>query len=276
MTASRVRMRLAKCAALAVAMMLVLIWPTSIHGQEPGSPASQELPDAPRNDSDPTRAVFFSIRPELTGLDSDVTRSALIFRYDQAALRKRRWLPGQRGVILRFEVPIAYARIGARESAGLGDAYAQLLIAPHLTSKFAYVVGTGLVLPTASDDGLGAGGWILAPAGGPVWFFRGRGLLFIKLQNSISVGHDPERPATNVFVFTPTLVRTFAGQWWALADTETRTNWLRDGRTGFKSGLQIGRALGSRAGVWVKPEAWWGPNQDGSWNLKFGLVWYRP
>jgi hypothetical protein len=199
----------------------------------------------------------------------------LIFRYDRAGLRQRRWLPGRRGVIFRFELPIAQAQVGTVERIGLGDAYAQLLVAPYFTPDFAFVVGTGLVIPTASDEILGTGQWILAPAAGPVWFFRGRGMFFVKLQNSVSIGGDAGRPDANVLLVTPTFVHAFAGQWWTLADTEARTNWLRDGRTGVKTGLQIGRAVGSRVGVWVKPEWWWGPNQDGSWNLKFGAVWYR-
>ena len=64
-------------------------------------------------------------------------------------------------------------------------------------------------------------------------------------------------------------------QWWVMLDTETKTNWEDDGRTGVKSGVQVGRAFRGRFGLWVKPEVWWGPNQSGQWNLKVGLVWHR-
>jgi hypothetical protein len=241
------------------------------------TPAStQDQPTAAvNNDSNPTRAVLFSIRPEFYAPAPSVSQGALIFRYDQATLRQRRWLPGQRGVILRFELPVSYTHVGGTaQQAGLGDGYAQLLLAPYFTRRFAFVVGSGLQVPTASDRLLGSGKWIVAPAVGPLWFFAGRGLLFIKLQNLSSIGGDSTRPDVNFLLITPTFLYGFKPRWWLLADTETRTNWLLDGRTGVKSGLQVGHVFAPQFGAWVKPEMWWGPNQNG-WNLKFGLVWYR-
>ena len=257
---------------LGMLVLLVLSAPVPARAQAP----EQETADVIRNDSDPTRAVLFSIRPEFSWLNADVNRSALIFRYDHAALRQRRWLPGRRGVILRFEMPIAQTDIGSSAETGLGDAYAQLLVAPYFTRKFAFVVGSGLVVPTATGDLLGTGRWVVAPVTGPVWFFRGRGMFLVRVQNSMTVGSDTERPDFNVLFIAPTFIHTVGGRFWVLADTETMTDWRRDERTSVKSGLQVGRAMVGRAGVWVKPEVWWGPNQAGRWNLKFGLVWYRP
>jgi hypothetical protein len=97
-------------------------------------PPAQTIAEPLQNDSDPTRAVLFSVRPEFSGHDSVVNRTALIFGY-YAALRQRRWLPGKRGVILRFEMPLAQTDIGASAETGLANAYAQLLVAPYFTSK---------------------------------------------------------------------------------------------------------------------------------------------
>ena len=242
------------------------------HAQTP----EQESADTIRNDSDPTRAVLFSIRPEFSWLNTDVSRSAVIFRYDHAALRQRRWLPGRRGVILRFEMPIAQTNTASSGETGLGDAYAQLLTVPYFTARFAFVIGSGLGVPTATDALLGSGRWVVSPITGPVWFFRGRGMFLVRVQNSMTVGSDAERPDFNLFIVAPTFVHTVGGRFWVLADTETRTDWLQDERTSIKSGVQFGRAIAGRVGVWVKPEVWWGPNPGGQWNLKFGVVWYRP
>ena len=237
----------------------------------------QDRPTAAvESDSNPTRPVLFSIRPELYSPSAEVTQAALIFRYDQAALRKRRWLPGERGVVLRFEMPLAYTHAGGTlQQTGLGDAYGQLLVAPYLTRSFGFVVGSGLQVPTASDKLLGSGKWIVAPAAGPVWFFHGRGLLFVKVQELKSVAGDPTRADVNTLLLTPIFVESVKEHWWVLADSETRTDWLRGARTGVKSGLQIGRIVSTGFGVWAKPEVWWGPNRGGRWNLKLGLVWYR-
>jgi hypothetical protein len=259
-----------------VAVLGALCCPTAAQGQgSPGAAAAQDGTTL-RNDSDPTRAVLFSIRPEFSWPREDVTQSVLIFRYDQAALRRRRWLPGRRGVILRFEAPIAHTRIAdTANEIGVGDAYAQLLVAPYFTSAFAFVVGTGLLMPTATDDLLGTGKWVLAPAAGPVWFLQGRGMFFLKLQNLVSVGGDSSRPDMNALLITPTFIHAFMRRWWALVDVEAKTNWLNDERTGVKTGLQLGRSIGPHLGLWVKPEVWWEPDQEGRWNLKFGVVWYR-
>jgi len=244
-------------------------------GQTPQGPETA-VADAVKNDTDPTRPILFSIRPEFYNPIPGVTQAALIFRYDQAALRQRRWLPGKRGAIFRFEMPLAYTQAGgALQQTGLGDAYVQLLLVPYLTRSFAFFVGSGLQVPTATDTLLGTGKWVAAPASCPVWFFSGRRILLVKFQNLVSIGGDASRPDINTLLVTPTFITSVGSRWLLLADAETRTNWLVDARTGVKSGLQIGRIVAAGFGVWAKPEVWWGPNQDGRWNLKFGLVWYR-
>ena len=256
--------------------MLVLLVLSSSPVPARAQAPEQEPADVIRNDSDPTRAVLFSIRPEFSWLNADVSRSALIFRYDYAALRQRRWLPGRRGVILRFEMPIAQTSTASTGETGLGDAYAQLLTVPYFTPRFAFVIGSGLGVPTATDDLLGTGHWVVAPAVAPVWFFPGRGMFFVRVQNSLTAGGDDARPDFNVLIVAPTFIHRVGDRFWLLADSETQTDWRRDERTSIKSGLQVGRAIAGRVGVWAKPELWWGPNRGGQWNLKFGVVWYRP
>ena len=228
-----------------------------------------------RTDSDPTRPVLFSVRPEYFGVGDGIWRSQIIARYDQAALRKRRWLSGQRGLLLRFEVPVAFAGASGRaSSAGLGDTYAQVLLIPKLSGRFALVAGTGVLMPTATSPALGTAKWTLAPAVVPVWFLRGTGMFYVKFQDFISVAGDEARPEHHFLLITPTLIRRIGGASWILADTESRTDWERD-RTGVKSGLQVGHILPNGIGVWIKPEAWWGGDRGGDWNLKTGIVWYR-
>jgi hypothetical protein len=226
-------------------------------GQTPGSPGEVET------DSDPTRPVFVSLRPEFHNFDQQ-HRQLFIGRYDT------RW----RVVILRFEAPIVRTDDGQRATTGLGDVYGQFLLVPYASPRFAVVIGNGVILPTAVDSRLGGGNWVLAPIASPLWRFS-RGLAYVKLQNFTSVGGPGDGPPINYLLVTPTFIRGMGRAWWVLADTETKTNWREDGRTGVKSGLQIGRHIANGVGVWVKPEVWWGPNRDGIWNLKLGVVWYQ-
>jgi hypothetical protein len=99
--------------------------------------------------------------------------------------------------------------------------------------------------------------------------------VFVKLQTFTSIAGDPRRPDANRLFVTPTLIHAIQQDWWVLVDSETKTDWELGGRTGVKSGVQVGRGIGSNIGVWIKPELWWGPNQDGRWNLKFGLIMYQ-
>ncbi len=262
-----------QCRRIAViAALAILICADIARGQNRTATAG----DAGPTDSNPTRAVLFSIRPELYRPAGDVTRAALIFRYDRAALMKRRWLPGRRGAIFRFEAPVARAQVaGAVSETGIGDIYGQLLLVPYISPTFAFVAGAGLVVPTATGPLLGAGKWVLAPAAGPVWFLPGQGMIFLKFQNFVAIAGDGDRPDINHLVIAPTIIRIFRQRWWVLVDSEARTDWLRDRRTSVKSGLQIGHAVGPRLAIWAKPEVWWGANRDGRWNLKFAVVWYR-
>jgi hypothetical protein len=266
-------MSLSIARALAAAAMLGVA--ARAHGQTPQNPA-EAAGHILRNENNPTRPILFSIRPEFYNPSEDVKQAALIFRYDQAALRARRFLPGKRGIVVRFEVPISATDVANTTTAvGLGDAYGQLLLLPHVTPTGGFVIGLGVVLPTGTDKLLGRGKWILAPATGPIWFFGGRGLFFVKLQDFVSIAGDASRPELNYLLVTPTFVQLFKQQWWVLADFESKTDWLNHSRTGMKSGVQLGRNVSRGFGVWMKPELWWGPNEDGQWNLKFGIVWFR-
>lgn len=224
---------------------------------------------------DPTRPIFASLRPEFYRAADDTWRFQVIGRYDTATVRNRRWLGGRRGLLLRFELPLSAAEhptFGVH--AGMGDAYGQFLVVPRLSRRFAYVIGSGLSIPTGTHDLLGSGKWILAPAAAPVFFIR-RGLWYVKVQNFTSIAGDHQRADINFLLITPTLLRAFGRASWVLVDTETKTDWRLDHRTGIKSGVQVGHIIARGWGLWVKPEVWWGPNQSGSWNLKTGIVWYR-
>jgi hypothetical protein len=137
-----------------------------------------------------------------------------------------------------------------------------------------YVFGSGLSIPTATHALLGSGKWIAAPAGLPMWLFR-RGFLYVKVQNFTSFAGDPQRPDVNFLLVTPTVLQAFGRATWVLVDTEAKTDWRRNRRTGVKSGVQLGHVVTRGTGVWVKPEVWWGANRDGRWNLKAGIIWYR-
>jgi hypothetical protein len=241
-------------------LILMLVLGHRAAAQETTPPAGGGV----ESDSDPTRPVFVSVRPEFYRLDRQ-RRQVLVGRYDTAF---------GRSIILRFELPAVRTDDGRRETSGLGDAYGQFLLVPYASGRFAMVTGSGVVIPTATDERLGGGQWVLAPVAAPLWRLS-RDLIYLKLQNFTSAGGDGTRPRANYLLVTPTFIHAVGSAWWVLADTEMKTDWREGGRTGVKSGLQVGRRIARGVGLWVKPEVWWGAHRDGTWNLKVGLVWYQ-
>ncbi|HTI36077.1 MAG TPA: hypothetical protein VL484_00850 [Vicinamibacterales bacterium] len=238
------------------------------------APASAQNTAVAANDSDPTRPILFSLRPEFYRIGDDAWRMQIVNRYDTALVRNRPILGGKRGMLLRFELPVSVSETPSLPArAGIGDAYGQVLLVPHLTRRFAFVAGSGLSIPTASAAQLGSGKWTLAPAAIPLWFVP-RGLFYVKAQDFVSVAGDASRPDINFLLITPTWITRAGRRSWVLVDTETKSDWQRNGRTSIKSGVQFG-AIWRGVGVWVKPEVPWGPNRDGLWTIKTGLVWYR-
>ena len=226
-------------------------------------------------DSDPTRPVFLSLRPEFYRIADEVDRFSLIARYDRGLFKEKGFLGAKSGLILRFELPVfTHTDTATASASGLGDVYGQFLLVPHATRKFLWVAGSGVLIPTATDQLLGAGKWVVAPLAAPLWRVP-RGLFLIKAQNLTSFAGDRDRGDINHLLITPIYIRGVGTNFWILFDSETKTDWEADGSTGVKSGVQFGRRAGRAYGFWIKPEVWWGPNRDGEWNLKFGLLWYQ-
>ena len=255
-----------------VAALLVSTTPGQAHGQATAS--QNPAQDKVESDSDPARPVLFSLRPEFYTLGDGIHQRVLVARIDAVAARTQRIIRGAPGILLRVDVPIVGADVGARHQAGLGDAYGQFFVLPYVKGGFAWAIGSGLVVPTATDTLTGGGKWVLAPVAAPMWRRPGS-LFFVKFQNFTSIAGDTSRPALNYLLITPTFIHVLGREWWVLVDSETKTKWTDDGRTGVRSGCQLGRRIASGVGLWVKPEVWWGPNRDGEWNLKLGVVWYR-
>ena len=236
--------------------------------------ATTEIPD----DTNPTKAVLFSIRDEYYNFRSDSWTNFVILRADQALLEKSKLKP--KGMILRGDLPIASGHVGETTQTGLGDLYFQSLLFPHLRKTFVFGAGAGVVLPTATDSLLGFGKWQIAPLAVPVWFFPPRrgfmeGYFLVKFQDFYSFAGKSNRSDIHYFLVTPTVQYRINRKIWILLDTEMKTNWLAENRTSFRSGIQLGRMFSPKIGFWIKPEIPWGNNREADWILKFTIILAR-
>lgn len=219
-------------------------------------------------DTDPTKPVIFSLRNEFYDLKNGLWRNDTILRADRTVFEKRRPVGSVRGLLLRADLPIVTFYDGDVTKAGLGDLYGQILLAPRISGPLLLAVGTGLLAPTATDESLGLGKWVVAPAVVPVYFFPHRGLSYVKIQDWISFAGSPGRPDLHYLTVTPTFLWRLSKRWYMLVDGESLTDWEKDGRTSLKGGFQLGRMLSRRTGVSLKAEIPFGENRLGDWTLK--------
>jgi len=242
--------------------------------QTPQSGSQPQQPE-PGIDDDPTRAVFFSVREEYRNLLNGAWNNRIVLRKDAAVLKGKR-LSGRAGFLLRTDVPIVTTHLGSETHTGLGDIYGQVLYVPHLNRKFAFVIGTGIVLPTATHKTLGQGKWQIAPLVVPVWYLaQKKGLFLVKFQDFISIAGVGDRPDVHALFINPTLNYLPARRWLVQAEVESRTNWKNGNRTDFRVGFGAGKVLTRRFFLGIKCEVPMGGNRLGDWTIKVTNTFYR-
>lgn len=272
LTAKTTRRNSAITVALAAALFLTPSSQTLSQASQSGSPPPE--PEAGVDDN-PTRAVFFSVREEYRNLSNGAWNNRLVLRKDAVVLKGKRG-GGRTGFLLRTDVPITTTHLGSETHTGLGDIYAQALYIPYLKRKFAFVTGTGIVLPTATHKTLGLGKWQLAPLAVPVWFLpQNRGYFYVKFQDFISIAGVGDRPDVNALFINPTLNYIPARRWLVQAEVESRTNWKNDNRTDFRVGFGAGRVMTRRLFIGLKAEVPMGGTRSGDWTMKITNIFYR-
>ncbi len=245
--------------------------PTLAQTTSSGSQAQQPEADV---DDNPTRAVFFSVREEYRSLIGGAWNNRIVLRKDKVVLKGRRGA-GRTGFLLRTDVPITTTHLGAETHTGLGDIYGQALYVPYLSRKFAFVTGTGMVVPTATHKTLGLGKWQVAPLAAPVWFLpRARGFFLVRFQNYISVAGVGDRPGVNALFVNPTLNYIPARRWLMQAEVESRTNWKNANRTDFRIGFGAGKVMTRRYFIGIKCEIPMGGTRSGDWTMKITNIFY--
>lgn len=262
-------MRLSPIVAIGLLLAVVPLHAQSGPAPPPPQPAEQTSSD------DPLKAVFFSLRNEYANQFDGAWADAFIVRSDRAWLKSNA-LGGKVGLLTRIDVPIATSSTSTATDSGLGDVYAQAVHVPWLTRHFALGMGSGVTFPTATAQALGFGKWQVAPILAPIWFFpTGKGFLLIRFHEHVSFAGDATRPDVNYLQTTPTVVYNFRRHWWLTFDTEATTDWERDTRVSFRSGVELGHVVLGQFGISIKPEVPWGANRTGDWTVKVVLTRYR-
>ena len=274
MLVAKITRRISAMAFVLACVMSTFLSSSTALAQAPQEESQPQEPEAGVEDN-PTRAVFFSVREEYRNLRNGDWNNRIVLRKDAVVLKGKHG-GGRSGYLLRTDVPITTTHLGSETHTGLGDIYGQALYIPYLSRKFAFVIGAGIVLPTATHKTLGQGKWQVAPLVVPVWFLpRKKGYFQVKFQDFVSVAGVGDRPDVHMLLITPTLNYLPARRWLVNADFESRTNWKNDNHTDFRVGFGAGRVMTRRLFVGMKCEVPIGATRPGDWTLKFISVSYR-
>ena len=226
-------------------------------------------------DENPTKVVLWSLRNEYFNLPGEPWVNRLLLRGDKAILRGKPKLPGRHGLLLRIDIPFAATHGGGVTRAGLGNVYVQALSIPKLTRKFAFVAGSGLMMPTNTDSRIGVRKWVIAPIAGPIWFFPQKGFFLIKAHTFLSFAGDDDAPSVRLLKIQPLYTMRLKHRWWIQLDTESTTNFNASGHTGFTSGFRAGKLMTRHLAMWVEPRVGWGRYRESDFGLRCSIYWVR-
>jgi hypothetical protein len=246
-----------------------------VYSQNPQTESVPQPTPEIQVEEDPTKPILFSVRNEYRNLKNGAWANTVLLRVDKLSFRNFKNKGGVKGLILRVDIPFNTVHRQGETKFGLGDLYGQVLYLPLVRRKFAFAVGSGIILPTTTSDSLGQGKLIVAPAAVPVWYFaRRKRLVLVRFQNFFSVAGKSSRPGINYFVADPIIVQPLNRKWWITINTEFKWDW-RTKRPSAISGFQIGRVVLARFGFWLKPEIPWGQGRPGDFTLKLTLFRLR-
>lgn len=226
---------------------------------------------APRARDEPALAdlgTFIELRDDFVSRGDRGFSNSAVIRGDYAF---------NRSVSLRADVPLAVTQ-GARgeRSVGLGDVLIRPLVRVVGLRRFAMLLGTDLVLDSATSRDLGSGknlvgpllqAYVGSPKGSRVGLF---------LQHVVSFGGDPERDDVHASVVRPFAVIGLPRGFWLQPDQRFQINYRGGPRLVSTSVLEVGAGLSERVLVYVDPGIQVDSRGTVDWLVTGGVRWEFP
>lgn len=226
---------------------------------------------APRARDEPALAdlgTFIELRDDFVSRGRRGFFNATVIRGDYAF---------NRGVSLRADVPLAVAQGAQGERRfGLGDVLVRPLVRVVGLRRFAMLLGTDLVLDSATQPELGAGKNVVGPllqmyVGSP-----GGSRLGLFMQHVVSFGGDPERDDVHASVVRPFAVIDLPRGFWVQPDQRFQINYRGGPRLVSTSVLEVGAGLSERVLVYVDPGIQVDTRGQVDWLVTGGIRWEFP
>jgi hypothetical protein len=226
----------------------------------------------------------FSLRNYYFNYKNGEFRNNVLFRVDEAP---------RDNLSVAAELTIATAYKGRKHYSGTGDSYVEALYTPWRNNYLALTLGGATIIPTASSANLGAGKWQLAPILTPTFYPLGdsRLVTYVEFRNFVSIanvgrynfisvaGDSPFSEAEGSFInyleMRPVIRYTISDSWYLYAEPVfTTINWANHDALSYRSAIRLAHMLTDRVGIWVQPEAPFGSNRSGDFNIKTA-IFYR-
>ncbi|WP_437971714.1 hypothetical protein WMF04_21455 [Sorangium sp. So ce260] len=159
-----------------------------------------------------------------------------------------------RSFSLRADVPLAYAGgLEGERDVGLGDILVRPLVRAIGTPRFALVLGSDLVLDSATRRALGSGKNQVAPLVQAYVRVARPARLGLQLQHAVSFGGDPRRDDIQTSVVRPFAIVELPRGFWVSPDQSFQFNHRGAPRVVSTSVLEVGAELSERVQVYVDP-----------------------
>ncbi|AUX32571.1 MULTISPECIES: hypothetical protein [Sorangium] len=213
-------------------------------------------------------STFLELRDDYVSRGSGGFYNATVLRGDYAF---------DRSFALRADVPLAVASgPDGRRDAGLGDVLIRPLVRAIGTPRFALVVGSDLVLDSATRRALGSGKNQVAPLVQAYVRVARPARLGLQLQHAVSFGGDPRRDDIQTSVVRPFAIVELPRGFWVSPDQSFHFNHRGAPRVVSTSVLEVGAELSERVQVYVDPGIQVDSRGGGGWVLTGAVRWAFP
>ena len=170
-----------------------------------------------------------------------------------------------------IEVPLARYEAPNQSVNGLGD----ILLAAEAVHSVHYIdwgVKLESTLPTATDDALGTGKWVLMPSVFALVPINENFFVSFGYKQYASIAGDGGRDSVNYARFRALISYMADAQWWVTFDPQYYMNYEKSGQAELVWESEIGVMVNPGTAMYIKPGAHLGGNwKTREWTLSMGF-----
>lgn len=195
--------------------------------------------------------------------------------YDQMLIRYTEPFWAGKGSV-RLTLPVEATDLADDDEVGIGDIAAKFSWIPHVDRHQAFVLSTEVYAPTASEDVLGTGKWVVAP--GLTWAYFASPEVIIApayIQNLSFAGEDDRADVNRGDFDFYVVYRPHGKRWWITSDTTVSHDFEADA-TPVSWEVAFGRNLaalegGAALNGYIRPGVGIGNDRPYDFNIEVGV-----